>query len=210
MGLAEVARIEAEMDAILGAEGYTDGSVGERMQHLAEDPRFLYPDTNAGRQTILADYRALVAEIQPRLGELFGRLPRSDDGSQLRDPLPTVTAPDQGAEYDAADKACGCQCFEPEWTVDPACAVENGSFDRDGEADWQCMRKNPPASNRCGREARYSSAHGRESTGQKEQFQTGGAVADAAQPDFLHDGRQEHEQHVADNHCCDTSHNIRR
>jgi len=77
MGLTEVARIEAEMDAILGAEGYTDGSVGERMQQLADEPRFLYPDTDAGRQAILADYRAIIAELEPRLGELFGRLPRS-------------------------------------------------------------------------------------------------------------------------------------
>lgn len=90
MGLAEVARIEGEMDAILRAESYVDGPVGERMQVLAEESRFLYPDTDAGRQAILDDYRAIVEEIRPRLGELFGRLPRSG--------LEVVTVPEYRQE----------------------------------------------------------------------------------------------------------------
>jgi uncharacterized protein (DUF885 family) len=77
LGLTEVARIETEMDAILRAEGYEDGPVGERMQRLNEEPRFLFPDTDAGREQILAGYRSIVADIESGMPALFGRLPRA-------------------------------------------------------------------------------------------------------------------------------------
>ena len=46
LGLAEVARIGAEMDRILRDAGYTEGTLGERMDKLAKSPAQLYPDTD--------------------------------------------------------------------------------------------------------------------------------------------------------------------
>ena len=74
-GLDEVERITAEMDAILRSEGYAEGSVGDRMQQLNVDPRFLYANDADGKAQLLSDVRAYVADMYTRLPELFRRLP---------------------------------------------------------------------------------------------------------------------------------------
>lgn len=71
LGLEEVERISEEMDALLCAEGYCDGSVGERMVVLNGEERFLYEDSDAGRERILADYRDIVSEIEGGLDGWF-------------------------------------------------------------------------------------------------------------------------------------------
>ncbi|NND58926.1 MAG: DUF885 domain-containing protein [Gammaproteobacteria bacterium] len=75
VGLAEVERIEAEMDAILRSQGYDEGSVAERVLQLNEEPRFLYPNTDDGREQILADYTAIIDEASELMPQYFGRLP---------------------------------------------------------------------------------------------------------------------------------------
>jgi uncharacterized protein (DUF885 family) len=75
-GLNEVARISAEMDAILRAEGYTEGTVGERMQQLGLEERFLYPNTAEGKEALLADARAQVAGIKEVMPGWFLRQPQ--------------------------------------------------------------------------------------------------------------------------------------
>jgi uncharacterized protein (DUF885 family) len=76
IGLAEVARITAEMDAILAAEGYTEGSVGERVTALGEEARFQYSNDAEGKARLLADLNAQMAEIEPLLPDWFGTLPK--------------------------------------------------------------------------------------------------------------------------------------
>ena len=71
LGLSEVERISAEMDEILCAEDYCEGSVGERMAALNAEPRFLFEDSDAGREAILAAYREIVAEAEQALGDWF-------------------------------------------------------------------------------------------------------------------------------------------
>ena len=75
LGLAEVARIEAEMDTLLRAQGMTSGSVAERVQVLAKDPRFLYPNTDEGRKQALARYQQILDEVNARMPEYFRTLP---------------------------------------------------------------------------------------------------------------------------------------
>ena len=70
-GLSEVARIQAQMDLILRTAGYADGSVGARMQALGKDPAQLYPDTDAGRAQILADFKSIIEEIDSKLEPYF-------------------------------------------------------------------------------------------------------------------------------------------
>ncbi|MEN9807095.1 MAG: hypothetical protein RL756_1615 [Pseudomonadota bacterium] len=75
LGLAEVARIEKEMDAILDAEGLTEGSVGVRARALAADPKHLFANDDAGRAAMLDYLRELNAALMEQADEFFITLP---------------------------------------------------------------------------------------------------------------------------------------
>jgi uncharacterized protein (DUF885 family) len=77
IGLAQVAELSAEADALLKAQGYADGSVGARLAALTADPRWLHPNTDEGRAALLADLNVQVQGIRRRLPELFSVLPRT-------------------------------------------------------------------------------------------------------------------------------------
>ena len=77
LGLSEVNRIVSEMKAILASEGYTEKSVGEHMKDLSEEERFLYPDTDQGREQVLADYRTLITEVEAGVSQAFDIKPKS-------------------------------------------------------------------------------------------------------------------------------------
>lgn len=77
LGLAEVARIHAEMRAIFAAEGIEATDLGATLRALNADERFLHPDTDAGREAVLDGYRAILDDAAPRLPALFGRLPQA-------------------------------------------------------------------------------------------------------------------------------------
>ena len=78
LGLAEVARITAEMDALLKSIGLNDGSVSARMQQLATREDNVYPNTDDGRDDLLALLRQQVGEIDALAPDWFGVLPKSD------------------------------------------------------------------------------------------------------------------------------------
>ena len=71
VGLDEVARISAEMETLLTAQELTEGSVGERMLALADDERFLFDDSDAGRQELLDYLDTLVREAETRYPEFL-------------------------------------------------------------------------------------------------------------------------------------------
>ncbi len=75
MGLTQVAEISAELDKILKSQGYTQGSVGERLAALNHTPSELYPDTDAGRADLLASLNAGVKDMYTRLPRAFATLP---------------------------------------------------------------------------------------------------------------------------------------
>jgi len=78
LGLAEVARIQGEMREILAAEGYdTTRPVGELMSEIVAEERFLYPDTDAGREQILADYQSILDEVSAGLDDWFNIRPEA-------------------------------------------------------------------------------------------------------------------------------------
>lgn len=78
IGLSEVDRIQAEMDAVLCDEGYCEGTVGERMDALNAEKRFLFADSDAGREAILAEFRTIIEEIEAGISEMFDVLPEAD------------------------------------------------------------------------------------------------------------------------------------
>jgi uncharacterized protein (DUF885 family) len=71
MGLEQNKAIEARMDGLLKAQGLTQGSVGERMIALGKDPKYLFPNTDAGRAQLIAYLNGLIAAVRPRLPRAF-------------------------------------------------------------------------------------------------------------------------------------------
>ncbi len=76
IGLAEVARITAEMDRLLRDQGFTKGTVGERMIALAADSRYVFPNTTEGKAQLLASIESQMAGMTALLPKLFGNLPK--------------------------------------------------------------------------------------------------------------------------------------
>ena len=70
MGLDQLAELQGRMDPLLKSLGYTRGSVGERMQALAKDPKYKFSEGDKGRAEI-------VAYIQERLKLIRAQLPRA-------------------------------------------------------------------------------------------------------------------------------------
>ena len=75
LGLSEVTRITQEMDSILTANGYTEGSVGERMLVLAQEPQFLYADSDEGRQALLQDLNLQVKAVMDKAPLYYHTIP---------------------------------------------------------------------------------------------------------------------------------------
>ena len=77
MGLQQVADYTSQIDAILRSQGYTQGTVGQRLAALNRDPRQLYPNTDAGRADLLASLNAGVKDMYTRLPRAFATLPNA-------------------------------------------------------------------------------------------------------------------------------------
>ncbi|MEN5053821.1 DUF885 domain-containing protein [Brevundimonas naejangsanensis] len=77
MGLEQVAEISARADALLKAQGMTQGTVGERIAAIGADPRFVYPNTDEAKEELLQELNVQMVAIQARMPEYFGRLPQS-------------------------------------------------------------------------------------------------------------------------------------
>ena len=70
MGLDQLDELQGRMDPILKSIGYTQGTVGQRMQALAKDPRYKFSEGDKGRAEI-------TAYIQERLKIIRAQLPRA-------------------------------------------------------------------------------------------------------------------------------------
>ncbi len=70
IGLAQNDEIKAKLDGLLKAQGMSKGTVGERVSALNKDPRFLYPDTDAGRAQLIAYLNGRIAAVRPLMPKL--------------------------------------------------------------------------------------------------------------------------------------------
>lgn len=77
LGLSEVARIHAEMRAIMKQVGYA-GSLQEFFKYLQTDPQFLFEDSGAGRDAYLKEATALIDTMKSRLDEVFLTKPKAE------------------------------------------------------------------------------------------------------------------------------------
>src|SRR6188768_2456068 len=86
LALREAARLQARCDVLLRGQSLTRGSVAERLRTLWRDPRWLYPDSDAGRDRAVAEMNARLAALHPALAQAFSDLPLPVP--QVRRPAP--------------------------------------------------------------------------------------------------------------------------
>ncbi|MGZ6039707.1 MAG: DUF885 domain-containing protein [Phenylobacterium sp.] len=77
LGLDITDQLSARADVLFKKIGLSQGSVGERYAQLYKDPKFLYPNTDAGKAKEIADLNALVQRMQALLPTYFGALPKT-------------------------------------------------------------------------------------------------------------------------------------
>jgi uncharacterized protein (DUF885 family) len=75
LGVAEVARIEAEMTAILDAQGVPGATLAERIDALNRAPDQVFPNTDAGRAAMLDYLRAFDARVLAVAPRFFKTIP---------------------------------------------------------------------------------------------------------------------------------------
>jgi uncharacterized protein (DUF885 family) len=73
IGLAEVARIRAEMERVKDEVGF-EGSLNDFFDHLKTDPQFFYEEP----EQLLEAYRSLKGRVDAAVPELFSLLPKAD------------------------------------------------------------------------------------------------------------------------------------
>ena len=76
LGLAEVDRIHAEMEAIKRQVDF-DGTLEQFFASLRNNSQFLFPNTDEGREGYLQASRDFYGAVQARLPEYFGLLPKA-------------------------------------------------------------------------------------------------------------------------------------
>lgn len=82
-GLSEVDRIQGEILAILEEEGWdVSGGFTQAIGDLAASEQFYYSDTGEGRESILADYQAILDEVSGQLEPYFDV--RAEAGLEVR------------------------------------------------------------------------------------------------------------------------------
>ncbi|TAJ69679.1 MAG: DUF885 family protein [Phenylobacterium sp.] len=70
--LVEARRLQVRADVLLRGQGLVRGTVAERIGALFADPRFLYPDDDAGRDRAVAEMNGRLAALRPKLAGVFG------------------------------------------------------------------------------------------------------------------------------------------
>ena len=77
LGLAEVARIHKEMQAIMNDVGF-EGSLQDFFKYLQTDSKFLYEDSDAGREAYLAEATRIIDVMKGNLDAVFLSKPKAD------------------------------------------------------------------------------------------------------------------------------------
>jgi len=98
-GRALVAEHSAQIGALLDARDVAGGvSVGRRLAALRADPKFLYDNTDAAKEKLIADLNAKVAAVREKLPAYFGALPKA--GVEIRRIPKEIEAGSPGGYYE--------------------------------------------------------------------------------------------------------------
>ncbi|MEO5568671.1 MAG: DUF885 domain-containing protein [Gemmatimonadaceae bacterium] len=74
LGQSKVKRLHAQMDTILKEIGYSQGSVGERMKGLANDPRYKFAEGDKGRAEIMAFIKDRLDWVKAQMPRAFNKV----------------------------------------------------------------------------------------------------------------------------------------
>lgn len=88
IGLEQVADLTARLDPLLKAQGLTEGSVAARLDAFAKDPAQFYPNTDAGRQALLAELNRQMAAVKAAAPKVFNTIPKG--GMEIRRVPPAI------------------------------------------------------------------------------------------------------------------------
>ncbi|HEY1614141.1 MAG TPA: DUF885 family protein [Rhizomicrobium sp.] len=77
-GLEVVKDYTARIDAVMNKNGLKGGTVGERLRKMYQDPKFRYPNTDEGKEKLIADLNVRVQKIRTLLPRYYGTLPKTD------------------------------------------------------------------------------------------------------------------------------------
>jgi uncharacterized protein (DUF885 family) len=100
LGLEQVAEISGRIGAILKAQGMNQGTVGDRLVALNKRPDQLFPNTDPGREALLAQLNVQIKAMQARLGEAFNTVPKAP--VEVRRVPQTIQAGAPGGYYQNA------------------------------------------------------------------------------------------------------------
>lgn len=78
IGLEIVKDHTARIDAIMQTQGMTRGTVGERLRAMFDDPKMLYPNTDAGKADLISDLNRKIDAVRARLPDYFDVLPKAN------------------------------------------------------------------------------------------------------------------------------------
>jgi uncharacterized protein (DUF885 family) len=104
MGLEELKRLQDRMDGILKGLGLTQGSVAARMTALGQDPKYGFPNDDAGRAQIMALLTTRVADMRAMMPRAFRTLVK---GNVEVKRLPLAEEPGAAGAYGGAGSIDG-------------------------------------------------------------------------------------------------------
>ena len=96
IGLAQVARIESQMDSLLRRLGRTDGSVKDRVAKLSLDMQYPDPTSEGSRARIMQDIDGIIRDAEKRAALLFDKRPKAPVIAQ---PFPRFREANAAANY---------------------------------------------------------------------------------------------------------------
>ena len=77
IGLTQVAELNAQIDALLKAQGLTTGTVGERLTALNRRPDQLWPNTDEGRAALIQSLNEQTEAMRAKMPLAFQTLPKA-------------------------------------------------------------------------------------------------------------------------------------
>ncbi len=77
-GLQVVADYTRRIDDQMKSLGLTEGTVGQRLRKMYDDKKLQYPNTDDGKEKLLADLNLKVQAVRAKLPQWFGTLPKAD------------------------------------------------------------------------------------------------------------------------------------
>ena len=78
IGFEIVEGYQARIDTTMREHGMTHGTVGQRLRAMFDDPKFRYPNTDRGKDKLIADLNAKVRRVRSKLPQYFDVLPKAE------------------------------------------------------------------------------------------------------------------------------------